>query len=123
MVFAVFLMAETHNPERGNITSETSFLTGFLTGPEQNGAIEYSGNTAATAFTAGGCRTERGNKMRTAMIGFIATSILGLGVMGALMWNMHVERTQNPAPIYEMKGLALERGDFFSDSVFNDTGN
>ena len=80
-------------------------------------------NTAATVFTAGGCRTERGNKMRTAMIGFIATSILGLGVMGALMWNMHVERTQNPAPAYNLDGLSAEWANFYGDGFFKAGGD
>ena len=56
--------------------------------------------------------------MKTAVIGFIATSLLGLAVMGALMWNLHSERTQHPAPAYQMDGLAAERANFFSDGQF-----
>ncbi len=59
--------------------------------------------------------------MRTAMIGFIATSIIGLGVVGGLMWDMHTERTQNPEPVHEFKSLASERADFHSEGFFKES--
>ncbi|MFQ6027072.1 MAG: hypothetical protein ACE5Q6_06230 [Dehalococcoidia bacterium] len=56
--------------------------------------------------------------MRTAMIGFIGTVIIGLGVMGGLMWNLHNERTQSPEPPHELKSLAAERADFHGSGFF-----
>jgi hypothetical protein len=59
--------------------------------------------------------------MRTAFIGFITTSVIGLALMGVLIWNMHVQNTLSADRPHEFKTLASERADFHSGGFFKDS--